>query len=398
MRFTRITLLIYAIILIIGQAYAAEVAVIPSTRIINSGATFTMNVSIDPQGIAIAGAQLDISFNKSLIRVNSITEGNLFKQGGASTFSNMGIINNSTGTVINIFSAILEKNNVSTQGTFIIINATATGTSGTTGINLSKVKISQPDGYLVTLNVSNGSVRINSAPVLASIGNKSVNEGQALMFNISASDAEGDSLTYSATGLPVGATFTTSNRTFQWMPTYTQSGTYSTSFIVTDGNNTAQETIVITVNNVNRAPTFTAIPANGTILNETDILQIRVTANDPDNDILSYLIKIDGVQVSTSPTYNWTTNYSSSGYHTIYISVSDGITAVNSTFTVYVNNVYPRYDVIENGVVDIGDLTMIGQHFNEIVSAPYPRYDVNMDGSVDVVDITLTAQHLGEYT
>ena len=43
-------------------------------------------------------------------------------------------------------------------------------------------------------------------------------------------------------------------------------------------------------------------------------------------------------------------------------------------------NIYPRYDVNENGVVDIGDLTIIGQHFNEIVSAPYPRYDVNSDG------------------
>jgi len=398
MKITRVTLLMYGLILIIGQAYAAEVAVIPSTQIITPGATFNMNISIDPQGTAIAGAQLNIAFNSSLIRVNSITEGNLFTQGGATTFFNDGTINNSTGTVINTFNTIIGRYNVTTLGNFIIINATVIGPSGTSGINLSNVKISDPNGNSVALNVSNGSVRLNRAPVLASIGNKTVNEGQLLMFTISASDADGDSLTYSANGLPIGATFTPSNRTFQWTPNYTQSGNYSTSFVVTDGNYTVQENIRITVYNVNRAPTFTANPTNGSIYNESDTIQISVTANDPDNDILSYSIKLDGVQVSTSSTYNWITNFSNSGYHTINISVSDGIATSNSTLTIYINNVYPRYDVNENGVVDIGDLTIIGQHFNEIVSTPYPRYDVNSDGVVDVLDITLTAQYFGEYT
>jgi hypothetical protein len=398
MKITRVTLLMYGLILIIGQAYAAEVAVTPSTQILIPGATFIMNVSINPQGTAIAGAQLNIAFNRSLIRVNSITEGKLFTQGGATTFFNGGTINNSAGTVINIFNTLIGRYNVTSQGTFIKINATVVGTSGTSSINLTNVKISDPNGNPVALNVINGSVRLNRAPVLASIGNKTVNEGQLLTLNISASDADVDSLTYSATGLPTGATFTPSNRTFQWTPNYTQSGNYSTHFFVTDGNYTIQENIFITVYNVNRAPTFTAIPTNGSLYNETDTIQIRVTANDPDNDILSYSIKIDSIQVSNSSTYNWTTNNSNSGYHTINISVSDGIATSNSAFTIYVNNVYPRYDVNDNGVVDIGDLTIIGQHFNEIVSAPYPRYDVNMDGVVDVLDIALTAQYMGENT
>ena len=158
MKITRVTLLIYALILIIGQAYAAEVAVIPSTRIIDSGATFTMNVSIDPQGTAISGAQLNIAFNSSLIRVNSITEGNLFTQGGATTYFNGGKINNSAGTVINIFNIILGRYNTSNQGTFIIIDATFIGTTGTSRFNLSNVIISDHNANSVALNVSNGSV------------------------------------------------------------------------------------------------------------------------------------------------------------------------------------------------------------------------------------------------
>lgn len=398
MKITRVTLLIYGIFMIIGQAYAAEVDVSPSSQTITPGATFNMNVSIDPQGTEIAGAQINIAFNSSLIRVNSITEGNLFNQNGAITFFNGGIINNSSGTVVNVFDAVIGRKNVSTTGTFIVINATATGTSGASDINLSNVKISDPNGNPVAFNVTNGSVNINSLPLLTSIGNRTVNEGQMLIFTLSATDDDADPLVYSATGLPGGASFNPATRTFQWTPDYTQSGNYSMRFDVTDGIYTVQENIIIVVNNVNRVPTFTSIPANGSIFNETDLVQITVTASDPDGDPLNYVIKIDGVQVSTSLSYIWTTNYSNAGNHNINISVSDGTDTVNSTIIIYVNNVYPRYDVDENGIVDISDLVIIGQHFNDIVSAPYPRYDVNMDGVVDVLDITTTAQHFGEDT
>jgi hypothetical protein len=398
MRIKGLTLLMYGLLIIIGQANAAEVAVIPSTQIITPGSTFTMDVSIDPQGTAIAGAQINIAFNNSLIRVNSITEGNLFKQSGANTFFNSGIINNSAGTIINIFNAIIGRNNVSTQGTFIIINATAIGTSGTSGINISNVKLSDPIGNPVALIVTNGSVMLNSPPLLTSIGTKTINEGQMLAFTLSATDANGDAMVFSATGLPAGASFNLTTHTFQWMPNYTQSGNYSTRFAVTDGIYTVQENIIITVNNVNLVPIFTSIPANGSIFNETEQIQITVTASDPDSDPVSYVIKIDGIQVSTLSKYNWTTNYSNAGYHNIFISVSDGIATVNSTIIIYINNAYPRYDVDENGIVDIRDMVIIGQNFNKIVSAPYPRYDVNMDGVVDIADITITAQYFGENT
>jgi hypothetical protein len=89
----------------------------------------------------------------------------------------------------------------------------------------------------------------NSTPILATIGNKSVNEGSQLQFTISASDADNDSLVYSATNLPSGATFDAATKTFTWTPNYVQSGTYSDiTFKVTDGSITVQEVITISVN------------------------------------------------------------------------------------------------------------------------------------------------------
>jgi len=273
------------------------------------------------------------------------------------------------------------------------------GQSGSSGINLSNVIISSPDGVAIPLNVINGSIIVNSPPVLSAIDNKIVDEGNILSFTIIASDANGDPLIYSASNLPSGATFNPGTKTFSWTPTFTQAGTYSNvHFEVSDGTLTHSKNITITVNNVNMPPTFTAIPVNGSVFNETDTIIILATANDPDNDVLSYIIQIDGIQVSTSPNYNWSTNYSSSGSHIINISINDSKELVSKTITVQINNAYPRYDVNQNGVVDIGDITLIGQHFNAKVTPPYPFYDVNMDGVVNIADIVLAAQRFGDRT
>jgi uncharacterized delta-60 repeat protein len=90
----------------------------------------------------------------------------------------------------------------------------------------------------------------NRPPELAPVGNKWVNEGQLLAFTISSTDPDGDPLTYSATGLPPGATFNASAGTFSWTPRYDQAGSYNVTFTVSDGSLTDSETISISVNNV----------------------------------------------------------------------------------------------------------------------------------------------------
>ena len=98
---------------------------------------------------------------------------------------------------------------------------------------------------------------VNVAPVLAAVGTKTVNEGALLTFTVSATDVDlpAQTLTYSATGLPSGATFNAGTRTFSWTPSESQGGTApSITFRVTDngvGLLYDEETIVVTVGEVN---------------------------------------------------------------------------------------------------------------------------------------------------
>ena len=88
----------------------------------------------------------------------------------------------------------------------------------------------------------------NRAPVLSAVGSKAVTEQDTLTFTISATDADGDALTYSAANLPAGSSFNPASRTFSWTPGDGQDGVYAgVRFQVSDGQLTDSEDITITV-------------------------------------------------------------------------------------------------------------------------------------------------------
>jgi VCBS repeat-containing protein len=146
---------------------------------------------------------------------------------------------------------------------------------------------------------------VNQAPVLSAIGNKSVDKGQQLSFTASATDPDGDTVSYSlvagtgcATGetcsVPSGASIGSSSGAFSWTPDFTQAGTYKLKVVASDGSLSDDEQITITVNNVNRAPVATGdtysvnedatLTANGTGTNPAGVLS---NDSDPDGDTLS---------------------------------------------------------------------------------------------------------------
>jgi hypothetical protein len=120
---------------------------------------------------------------------------------------------------------------------------------------------------------------VNNAPVFAAGGeSQAVDENRALTFSVEASDPDGDELTYSASGLPAGASFDPATRTFSWTPDYTQAGEYTVTFTASDGtkwyNLSASKDVTITVRDVTVAEQLSglkaavaALGANGGIKN-----------------------------------------------------------------------------------------------------------------------------------
>jgi Carboxypeptidase regulatory-like domain/Putative Ig domain/FG-GAP-like repeat/Ig-like domain CHU_C associated len=180
----------------------------------------------------------------------------------------------------------------------------------------------------------------NRAPVLNPIGNKTIAENSTLTFTISATDADNDPLTYSATNLPSGASFDAGTRTFSWTPTFDQSGTYTNvTFSVSDGRGgTASESITITVTNTNRPPVLAPI-GNRSIRGPNQISFV-VSASDPDGDsfTLSALNLPSGSTFNpASGTFSWAPTRAQIGSYQVTFQATDSNNAVTAeTITISV--------------------------------------------------------------
>jgi len=98
------------------------------------------------------------------------------------------------------------------------------------------------ESFYVTVNA------VNLAPVLEGVADVEVDESEVVSLSVTAVDPEGDDveITFSE---PLDADGT-------WETGYSDSGTYVVTVTASDGISSAEETFTITVNDVNRAPTF----------------------------------------------------------------------------------------------------------------------------------------------
>ena len=225
-------------------------------------------------------------------------------------------------------------------------------TTNTTGFISGTLDFNSAGIYSTTVTVTNATgsvnsttfswtvINVNRAPVLAFIGNKTGNELSLLEFTISATDADSDPLTYSATGLPAGATFTPSNKTFSWTPNSTQSGTYPVQFQVNDSNLTDSEDVTITVGNVNQAPVLD--PIGSKTVNELSLLEFTISANDSDGDSLTYSATGLPAGATFDPanrTFSWTPGLNQQGDHIVTFQVNDSNLTDSEDVTITVGNV-----------------------------------------------------------
>lgn len=85
-------------------------------------------------------------------------------------------------------------------------------------------------------------------PVLQESGNRYALAGRQMRLQVSAADADGDAITYTASGLPQGAAFDPAQRLFTWTPAAGQAGFASTiQFTASDGASSDVTTLGVRV-------------------------------------------------------------------------------------------------------------------------------------------------------
>lgn len=253
-----------------------------------------------------------------------------------------------------------------------------TPTSIQIGSNLVTVNVSDEALDVIqsfTIVVSEPSL-VNQAPIIYSTPITIAIVGIAYIYNVTATDPDNDTLTYSLTTYPNGMTINPVNGLIWWIPTSAQVGSNSITVIVSDGALSDTQSFAITVSTsptpppVNSAPNITSIPNLNATVGVLYVYEVKAT--DPDGDTLTYSIltaKPGDMDINSSTgKITWTPT--AKGNYDVTVKVSDGKLSDTQNFTITVPNRAPIIATIDNQVVLINDDT-----FTYPVSATDPDGD-----------------------
>ncbi len=186
-----------------------------------------------------------------------------------------------------------------------------------------QVTISATDGELVTTKEVTVIVEnVNRAPVIESLDDITVTEGESVTVAVNTADPDGD---------PVQVSFSPPlDENGEWDTEVGDAGTYDETVTVSDGDLESTSSFVITVNAANNAPVIE--PIAPIVVDEGDTVTLSPEVVDPDGDDVT--ITYSGWMTSAE----YTTNYDDAGDHIVTITASDGKAETSIDVTVTVNN------------------------------------------------------------
>ena len=138
-------------------------------------------------------------------------------------------------------------------------------------------------------------IRVFGPPQLAPIADQEMVEDSQLTVAISATDPDGDAITLSAANLPAFATFIDSGNgsgSVTFTPAPGDAGTYPNLLVIATDNGTPVSAdsveFTLTVSPANRPPQLAPIADQQT--EEGSLLQVQITATDPDSDKVAFSV------------------------------------------------------------------------------------------------------------
>ena len=227
------------------------------------------------------------------------------------------------------------------------------------GDNDYEITVTADDGSAqssqnITVTVTNQN---DNNPSITSAAAFNVDENQTAAFTGTATDADGDTISYSLTGADA-ALFNIDSATgvvtFITAPDREAPGDangdniYEVNLVVSDGVNTDVQAVSITVDNVNEAPAITSSASASVAENQTTAIDVNAT--DPEGQALTYtlsgadaaLFNIDAntgeVTFIAAPDFESPADANGDNDYEITVTASDGSAQSSQNITVTVTN------------------------------------------------------------
>lgn len=200
-----------------------------------------------------------------------------------------------------------------------------TPNNGQRGVQTVDLLVADGQGGVATqtFSVSVLATQPNSLPVITSQPGFVAATGLPYSYAVTASDADGDVLSFLLLQSPDGVTIDANTGQLQWTPRLDQQGTNSITVAVTDlsgGGSTQQFPLLVRVND---APQITSNPISTATAGALYRYDIRAT--DPNADPLSFTLLRgpNGMTLDQFGRLSWSPNGSNLGTYQVQVSVTD---------------------------------------------------------------------------
>ena len=175
----------------------------------------------------------------------------------------------------------------------------------------------------------------NSAPAISSADTDTASIGTLFNYTLTATDADGDTLTYQASLLPAWLTFDAAIAELSGTPPAGSAGDYQVTLAASDGMNSTP--VFLTISIANSAPVITSTAGNNGVIGSA--YSYTLTANDADADTLIYSsVTLPAWATFDAASGALTGTPTTAGDSEVELSVSDGEASVNQKFTLVVTN------------------------------------------------------------
>ncbi len=181
----------------------------------------------------------------------------------------------------------------------------------------------------------------DQAPVVSAVTGPTVAEGAPLNLQLQATDADGDPVTWSATGLPLGAVMDPISGQLRWTPAYGQAGAYPMTVTASDGSMSGSASFTITATHTDLTPRLVPVPPQ--YGRENTLLVFSVVGSDADGDAVQYTadnLPLGATFNAASGVFSWTPDYTQAGDYVVTFHLTDpaGLTATTQV-RIHIDNV-----------------------------------------------------------
>ncbi|UCE38603.1 MAG: tandem-95 repeat protein [Thermoplasmata archaeon] len=247
-------------------------------------------------------------------------------------------------------------------------------TNAQVGVNPVFLVVSDESGsndtqsFTITVSNTNDAPSITSTPITAAT------EDIQYIYDVEASDIDGDSLNYNLSTYPAGMTIDSATGLITWTPTNSDVGVNSVNVMVSDGNGgIVTQTFNITVSNTNDPPTI--ISGSITTATQNTLYTYDVEATDVDDDTLTFSLTAFPQGMTIDPAtgvISWIPNSTQVGGNSVTVEVFDGNSGRDTqSFTITVANVNDQPEFISQPVTIATEET---EYFYEV-----EVYDIDGD-------------------